>query len=56
MTVIHSQTLGDFILRTDKGIGCGDTLIGIETINGSIYNLYMSYCGYIQFYAIKQES
>lgn len=56
MNTIYVQNLGEFIVKTNKGVGCGDTLIGTETINGNVYNLYMGYCGYMRFYAIKLEN
>lgn len=52
MKTIKSKDFGT--MRVKNNNACGDAFMGTETINGIIYNIYLGYCGYTQFYAIEK--
>ena len=48
------RTNGFNLVRVRKCQSCGDVLMATENINGKQYEIYLGYCGYTSFYAIKK--
>lgn len=52
MKTLKSNEYG--LMRIKEGSACGDAFMTTEIINGTPYNIYLGYCGYIQFYAVEK--
>ena len=49
------RTNGFNVVRIRKCQSCGDVLMTTENINGKEYEIYLGYCGYTSFYAVKKN-
>lgn len=50
---INSKEFGSMFIK--DAYSCGDAKMNTEIINGVTYDIYLGYCGYVQFYAVKRE-
>ena len=42
-------------VRVRECNACGDVLMDTEIINGKEYNIYLGYCGYVNYYAVEKK-
>ena len=49
------KTNGYNIVKVRECNACGDVLMDTEVINGKEYNIYLGYCGYVNYYAVEKN-
>jgi hypothetical protein len=49
------KTNGYNTVRVRECNACGDVLMDTEVINGKEYNIYLGYCGYVNYYAVEKK-
>ena len=49
------KTNGYNTVRVREGMSCGDVFMDTEIINGKEYDIYLGYCGYVNYYAVEKK-